>query len=495
MSKRNDWQDFQDILDRHHITKLYHFTDRDNLESIIQYGGLYSWADCVDKGIPIPKPGGGDLSHSLDQRGGLQYYVRASFTRQHPMMYVAMNEGRISNPVILEIDPAIIFEEDTRFSNMNATRNGAHVGGTLADFKRIHFAAVKARRHFDLDDDEKPYFQAEVLMKNFIPLKYITNIENFGIPIPAQSAPRPTVGTSMPAQPAIQAKDAYTAQITRNTPTAFIFLIDQSVSMKRTTTLNGETMTLAEAVARIVNNQINELVLRCIKTNEVRHYYDIALIGYGEKVYSGWNGELAGRFFVSPEEIKNNPYKKIITREEVRTRKGTSIKEVEKVQWVEARCDGNWTHMHLAFEKAKDLLSDWMIDHHEKDCYPPTIINITDGMFTHTTVEHMQQEANELKSMFTNDGNVLLFNIHIAPGNDKRVVFPMEKTELGDNKYGRVLYDLSSLLPLRYNQDIARVRDDNDPNARHVAMAVNADMSTLIQLMDIGTPTNISKNK
>jgi hypothetical protein len=28
-----------------------------------------------------------------------------------------------------------------------------------------------------------------------------------------------------------------------------------------------------------------------------------------------------------------------------------------------------------------------------------------------------------------------------------------------------------------------------------VAMAMNTDMSTLIQLMDIGTPTNISKNQ
>ena len=45
------------------------------------------------------------------------------------------------------------------------------------------------------------------------------------------------------------------------------------------------------------------------------------------------------------------------------------------------------------------------------------------------------------------------------------------------------------------NVGIARVRDDNDPNVRHTAMAVNADMSTLIQLMDIGTPTNISQNK
>jgi len=53
---------------------------------------------------------------------------------------------------------------------------------------------------------------------------------------------------------------------------------------------------------------------------------------------------------------------------------------------------------------------------------------------------------------------------------------------------------MSSLLPLRYNAPISNIRKDSDMNARHVAMAVNADMSTLIQLMDIGTPTNISKN-
>ena len=254
MSRRSNWKEFQDILDNHGIDTLYHFTDRDNLESIIQNGGLYSWTDCEEKGIKIPKPGGGDLSRSLDTRGGLQRYVRISFTEQHPMMYVAMNEGRISNPVILEIDPAILYEEGTKFSNMNATRNGAHVGGTLADFKRIHFDAVKARRHFDLDDDERPYFQAEVLVKNFIPLKYITNIDHFGIPIPAQRqaiqpAPRTTAQSApIPVQPVnLQAKDAYTAQITRNTPTAFIFLIDQSVSMKRMTSAQT-TKAYAESI-------------------------------------------------------------------------------------------------------------------------------------------------------------------------------------------------------------------------------------------------------
>lgn len=49
MAKRTNWQEFKDVLDRHNIHKLYHFTDRDNLEAIIKNGGLYSWKDCEEK--------------------------------------------------------------------------------------------------------------------------------------------------------------------------------------------------------------------------------------------------------------------------------------------------------------------------------------------------------------------------------------------------------------------------------------------------------------
>lgn len=311
MEKKVNWQEFKRILDEQHITKLYHFTDRDNLESIIKNGGLYSWSDCEERNIVISKPGGGDLSRSLDRKDGLQHYVRVSFTRQHPMMYVAMNDGRISNPVILEIDPEVIYWTGTKFADRNATRNGANIGDTLDDFKKIHFQTVKARKHFDVGEDEQPFYQAEVLVNHFIPLEFITNIRNFGIPIPNKPQ-------------SLQTKLAYTVQITRNTPTAFIFLIDQSVSMKRVTTYNGEQMPMSEAVARIVNNQINELVLRCIKTDDVRHYYDIAAIGYGTNAYSAWNGELEGRDFVSPQELKDHPFKKITVIEE--NSQGTSEK-------------------------------------------------------------------------------------------------------------------------------------------------------------------------
>lgn len=482
MEKKSNWEEFKAVLEKHNIVKLYHFTDRDNLESIIKNGGLYSWGDCEDKGIVIAKPGGGLLSRELDKRDGLQHYVRVSFTAQHPMMYVAMQDGRLSNPVILEIDPEVIFWKNSRYSDMNATRTGAHKGGTLDNFKEIHFEAVKARTHFDLPEEEQPYFQAEVLVKNFIPLEYIKNIGNFGIPIPS----KPT---------ALQIKNPYTAQITRNTPTAFIFMIDQSISMNRRLNYRGEYITLAEAVARIVNNQINELVLMCIRTNDVRHYYDIAVIGYGDDAHYGWNGALAGRDFVSPEELKNNPFKKITVKEEKRTRKGVELKEVEKVQWVEPVAAGRYTRADKAFALAKELLDKWMKEHHEKDCYPPTIINITDGAFNGIVNprEVNTQLANELKAMFTNDGNVLLWNIHVTPDSKEQVLLPISKTEVDDDKYAEWLYDMSSLLPSRFNQAIGDLRGDAE-NTRHVAMATNTDLSTLIQLMDIGTtPTNISQ--
>ena len=266
--------------------------------------------------------------------------------------------------------------------------------------------------------------------------------------------------------------------------------------MSRKLYYRGEYITLADAVARIVNNQIYELVLRCIKTTEVRHYYDIAVIGYGDDASYGWKGTLAGRDFVSPEELKNNPFKTITVKEETRTRKGVELKEVHKVQWIEPVAAGKYTRGDKAFTMAKNLLDKWMKEHHDKDCYPPTIINITDGALNGIVNprEVNTQLANELKALYTNDGNVLLWNIHITPDNKEQLVFPISKTELNNDKYSEWMYDMSSLLPSRYNVPIGDLRGDAE-NTRHVAMATNTDMSTLIQLMDIGTPTNISQNQ
>ena len=491
MNKKYNAQAYANVLQQHGIKTLYHFTDRANLQSIIQAGGLYSWHDCQDKGITMSKPGGGQLSRDLDRSMHLDYYVRTSFTRNHPMMYVAQKDGRIDDPVILEIDPEIVTWEGTKFADRNAARTGSGVlvGEGLDDLNRIHFGTVRQPNHFDLDDCERPFYQAEVMVHHFIPLQYIRNIGDFGISIPASRPASQAVSAPVP----VMTREPYTAQISRNTPTAFIFLIDQSVSMNRKTMLNGEVMTMAEAAARIVNNQIDELILRCLKFGETRHYYDFAVIGYGVDAYSGWQGELQGRDFVSPLELKEHPYERITVKAEKRTRRGVEIVEKVKNQWIEARHDGSWTHLDKALDRARRLMDDWMDQHRHQDCYPPTIINITDGEFNGKTPEEVIDRANNLRAQHTNDGNVLMFNIHISPSTSAQsLTFPIEKSELPSSVYAGYLYEMSSLLPERYNDQIALQLGDTR-SGRHKAMAINADMSTLIKLMDIGTPTNITQ--
>ena len=134
--------------------------------------------------------------------------------------------------------------------------------------------------------------------------------------------------------------------------------------------------------------------------------------------------------------MKNNPFKKITVKEEKRTRKGVELKEVMKVQWIEPVAAGKYTRAHKAFAMAKNLLDRWMKEHHEKDCYPPTIINITDGAFNGIPNPHEvnTQLANEIKAMFTNDGNVLVWNIHVTPDNKDQLLLPVSKTEINNDK-------------------------------------------------------------
>ena len=190
---------------------------------------------------------------------------------------------------------------------------------------------------------------------------------------------------------------------------------------------------------------------------------------------------------MTPEEIRFNEYKKIKVKEQVRTRAGMKEIEVEKKQWMEARHDGHWTHMDKAFKHAEGLLDDWLSRHQTQDCYPPIVINITDGEYNGASRDEMQQLANQLKSKFTNDGNVLLFNIHIVSGEMEAILFPATIGEMRGNGYGESLFEMSSLLPLNYNEQIRMLFHDRDQDIRYRAMGVNAGMEQLVKMMKIGT--------
>lgn len=176
ITKKSNWQEFADVLRENNISKFYHFTDRANIHSIKGEAGLFSWHYCDVNNILIPKTGGGALSRSLDKGHGLHDFVRLSFCNDHPMQFRLSQNGY--NLVVLEVSLEVAFFENTRFSDINATDNGHHQGASLEDLKRVKFSATK-RNYVRKEDPDFKFHQAEVLVKTWIPIEYITNINNF----------------------------------------------------------------------------------------------------------------------------------------------------------------------------------------------------------------------------------------------------------------------------------------------------------------------------
>src|SRR5436853_7769546 len=98
------------------IPRLYHFTDRRNLDSIRAQGGLHPLSDLVKRGVIIPAPGGNQWSRDADELKGMGRYVHLCFRSNHPMEYLARQDGRIADSIFLEIHPSVIQFECVPFT-------------------------------------------------------------------------------------------------------------------------------------------------------------------------------------------------------------------------------------------------------------------------------------------------------------------------------------------------------------------------------------------
>lgn len=167
--------EIRSILALHKISKLFHFTDRSNLESIRKCGHLFSWGYCEFRNIKINRPGGSMNSRSYDKKRELHNYVRLSFCEDHPMKYAAKRDGRLIDPVVLEIDSEVTGWIGTKYSDVNAVTNGANIGDDASFLKAVKFEIMN-QKYFGLSIDDKAKYQAEVLVFEKIPVKYIANI-------------------------------------------------------------------------------------------------------------------------------------------------------------------------------------------------------------------------------------------------------------------------------------------------------------------------------
>ena len=79
--------------------------------------------------------------------------------------------------VLLKIKIDVAAFKDTRFSNMNAASNAMQHGSTFEDLERVNVYAVK-QTFVKRTDDIFHEHQAECMVKTFIPIQYITNIDH-----------------------------------------------------------------------------------------------------------------------------------------------------------------------------------------------------------------------------------------------------------------------------------------------------------------------------
>lgn len=173
--KKKNSNAYLQYLSEHNVHCFYHFTDERNLPSIKKFRGLYSWYYCSKHNIEIPNAGGDSISRNLDRIHNLQDYVRLSFCDDHPMAWKKQKEG--ADLVLLRIKVGVAAFQDTLFSDMNAADSNEIHGGDLAALKRVDIKATQ-RNYVSRNDPDFRAHQAECMVKTFVPIEYIENINN-----------------------------------------------------------------------------------------------------------------------------------------------------------------------------------------------------------------------------------------------------------------------------------------------------------------------------
>jgi len=276
---------------------------------------------------------------------------------------------------------------------------------------------------------------------------------------------------------------SYSAEISRQNPGCFLFLLDQSLSMSDP--FAGDSATRkANAAADAINNLIRTLIMRCTKNAKEgpRDYFDVGVIGYGSSqgVGPSFGGALRGKALVSISELAKNP-----VRVETRMRKvpdgaGGLVETARKFPvWFEPVAETG-TPMLEAMQYAHKTLKQWTDKH--RASYPPVVINITDGEpNTDPTAA-----ARALTALSVDDGNVLLYNLHLSSLAREPILFPASPSALPD-KFATMLFEMSSVFPDNVRHEFAEERYSVEPASRGFVFNTNAE--ELIRFIQIGTRT------
>ena len=280
----------------------------------------------------------------------------------------------------------------------------------------------------------------------------------------------------------------YSAEISRQHPTAFLFLLDQSASMKDPFGGAKEKGDAAPSKARVladtVNRLLQNLVLRCAKAEGVRDYFHVGVIGYGERVQplvQPAEGVDTGTGLIPISHLAERPKRMEERVKTMTTADGSEQEKRVKVPiWFDPHAK-NGTPMCQALDLAAQRVRTW-IDQHPSG-FPPVVLNVTDG---EATDGEPLRYAQQLRSFATDDGEVLLFNIHLSESEAPAVAFPSSRDELPrDDDYAETLFQMSSILPFTMRSAAEQEGFSVDLDTR--GFIFNADPVSLVTFLEIGT--------
>lgn len=277
----------------------------------------------------------------------------------------------------------------------------------------------------------------------------------------------------------------YSKPITHIHRTAFVILLDCSTSMQATTSLNAVSMSKADAVATVCNFMLDELLERATRGQEVRNYYDIAVLGYSDKSVRSLISDPNEEFIPIDRLAKIAPMPQTRCFDQILDDGCTTSAFFSLRPWIEAQALGD-TPMHMGLAHTAIILEKWCSKPENQDSFPPIVFHITDGEATDAKPAELINIARSITGTQTNDGNTLLINIKLCTEEGKSVLFPSDLEKQDCNTNHLALYEMSSIIPKQLERLIAAIANHTNPGP-YRGLALNASPCEVLSILNIGS--------
>jgi hypothetical protein len=278
---------------------------------------------------------------------------------------------------------------------------------------------------------------------------------------------------------------SYQAEISRVSPTAILMVMDQSTSMNHRLK-SGQSK--AAFLADVLNKTLYTIITNCSKADGVRDYFHVGVVAYsGDEARNGFQGALGEEPLHAISQLAETPLRVETRAKKVAGANGDVLEQSVRFPiWFEPHGQGK-TSMCAGLNAATEIVERWCAAH--PGAFPPTVLHVTDG---HPSDGNPEPIADRLKSLATDDGSCLLFNLHVDAGGGEPLIFPNDERALKD-RFAKALFRMSSLLPPHAVEAAAGKGYDVRPGAR--GFVFNAGIETIADFFDIGTRPAVAADR